>query len=338
MLGPMRITVVIPFRNAEATIERCVERLRSSSRPPDEIVLVDDASEDQGFERLSQIDGLIHIRNLDPRGAAYARNVGAAAGSGDVLLFVDADVLAQPDAIELIERRLEQDPTLGGVFGAYTAHTEPRNFASVYKNLVHHYTHRQSAGPIDTFWAGCGALRREAFQAVGGFDQSFAAASVEDIDLGYRLSAAGIKVEIDPRIQVTHVKRYTLAGLIISDLKFRAVPWTALMVRRRRFTPVLNLKPHNLIAAGLAAAALPVLAALLLLGLWTWAVALLGATLIGWAALNRGLLGFVLRTRGLPFAARFALMHLLSHVYSALGLAVGLLMAALSRPQNSRPA
>src|SRR2546421_438484 len=82
------------------------------------------------------------------------------------------------------------------------------------------------AGRPTTFWAGLGALRREDFLSVGGFDDiRFLDSSVEDIELGMRLTREGKRLLLDPSIQGKHLKRWTLASMIQTDLGKRGIPW-----------------------------------------------------------------------------------------------------------------
>ena len=83
------------------------------------------------------------------------------------------------------------DPGLVAVFGSYDDDPPADGAVSTFRNLLHHHVHQAAAGPASTFWAGLGALRRDAFLASGGFDERrYPASSVEDIELGMRLSAA----------------------------------------------------------------------------------------------------------------------------------------------------
>ena len=63
-----------------------------------------------------------------------------------------------------------ENPDIAAVFGSYDDEPAEKNFLSQYKNLVHHYVHQQSSSEAVTFWAGCGAIRKEIFFSVGGFD------------------------------------------------------------------------------------------------------------------------------------------------------------------------
>jgi len=123
---------------------------------------------------------------------------------------------------------------------------------STFRNMLHHYVHQSSGGLATTFWAGLGAVRREAFVAVDGFDDwRFRSPSVEDIELGLRLSSAGGLIELDPEVQGTHLKHWRLQTMLLTDLMYRGMPWTALMLERGPSAARLNLRGSH----GLAAAA-----------------------------------------------------------------------------------
>jgi hypothetical protein len=104
-------------------------------------------------------------------------------------------------------------------------------------------------------------VRREAFVAVDGFDDwRFRSPSVEDIELGLRLSAAGSLIRLDPQIQGTHLKRWRLQAMLLTDLLYRGMPWMALMLERGPRAARLNLRGSHGVAAAaftLAVASLP---------------------------------------------------------------------------------
>jgi GT2 family glycosyltransferase len=128
---------------------------------------------------------------------------------------------------------------------------------SRFRNLLHHHVHSGSAGPASTFWAGLGAIRREAFAEQRGFDaQRYPEPSVEDIELGMRLAAAGLQIRLDPGVRGTHLKRWGLGSMLRTDLLYRGIPWVELIVERGdprgpRALP-LNLALSNLLSAAAA--------------------------------------------------------------------------------------
>jgi GT2 family glycosyltransferase len=182
-------------------------------------------------------------------GPAKARNAGARRASGDVLVFVDADVVVQRDAFVRIRAAFESDPGLSGVFGSYDDEPAHDGTVSAFRNLLHHHVHQTSPGPAETFWAGLGAVRRDAFLDVGGFDDAYEVPSIEDVELGMRLTDAGHRIELAPGIQGKHLKAWTLPAMVRCDMLDRGVPWLTLLLRRRRLPRALNLSWRHRISA-----------------------------------------------------------------------------------------
>jgi len=153
-------------------------------------------------------------------------------------------------------------PGLTAVFGSYDDAPSTGGTVAAFRNLLHHHVHQGASGPAETFWSGLGAVRREAFLAAGGFDADrFPHPSVEDIDLGVRLAANGAQILLDPTIQGTHLKAWTLRSMVCTDFARRGVPWVALLLRSGRRSTVLNLGwRHRLSAAACVAGTLAVLA------------------------------------------------------------------------------
>jgi len=248
----MRLTVIIPAYNSRSFLPQALQALAVSSRPPDEVVVVDDGSTD-GTGALAQSLGAQVIRLADgPRGPARARNRGATAASGDLLVFLDADVVVHPDTLAKMEARFREQPDLAALFGSYDADSPSPGYVSRFKNLLHHFTHQTSFRAACTFWSGCGAIRRETFIALGGFDESYLNPAVEDIELGMRLKQNGRRILLDPDVQVTHLKVWTFAKMVLSDIFERAVPWTRLIMQQGRLPQTLNLNLKSRVSALLA--------------------------------------------------------------------------------------
>ena len=154
------VSIIIPYFNARETIRLTVESLLQSGYPGLEIICVDDRSDDGTQETISDFP-VAHVCMVRRSGAAVARNTGASRASGEILFFIDADVAAMPDTIFKMAETFTTDPSVDACFGEYTALPITGNFATTYKNLVHHYTHQSSRPEAHTFWCGCGAIRAE---------------------------------------------------------------------------------------------------------------------------------------------------------------------------------
>ena len=311
--APM-ISVIIPVHNASATLKCCLEAVLTSDYSSYQCIVVNDGSTD-GSENVA---GEFHTQVLNvpggPLGPAYARNRGAEAASGNILFFVDADVVLPPSAVRQVANVFEAQPDLAAVFGSYDVHPRAHGVISQYRNLLHHFVHQNGASEASTFWAGCGAIRRSVFEKIGGFDeQKFSRPSIEDIELGYRLREAGWRILLDKTLQATHLKRWNLNSLIRTDITCRAIPWSWLILETREFPGDLNLKPEQ--RASLALVGVACVALLLAMMRPQW-LAVTVAALLGVAILNRKLYAFFYRQQGFVFAAVCFALHLLYYFYS----------------------
>ena len=308
--------------------------------PPREIFLVLNGCMDADGDTIAD-DSLLRVLRLPHSvGPARARNLGAARSQGDILLFLDADVTVRPDTIRVLLGVFEGDPSLTALFGSYDDAPAEADLFSQYRNLLHHYTHMTGNEEASTFWSGCGAVRREAFLSVGGFDERYPRPCIEDVELGYRLRRAGARIRLVKELQVIHLKKWRLLRILRTDLLDRAVPWTRLILRERRFINDLNLKTPARISVALTGF-VPVCLALAFRVpglLFAAAAALLGA-----AALNLPLYRFFARKRGVVFALQTLPLHALYHLCCAGGFVVGLTLHLLSRgggntsPEEAEP-
>ncbi len=311
------LSIIIPVHNAGATLDTCLAVVMRSSHSA-QVIVVDDGSTDDTAQIAARYACQV-IRLEKNRGAAAARNVGARAAEGSILFFLDADILMERDTVEKIRRAFAEDPRLDALFGSYQKNTVPTNFCSVYKNLLHHYTHQISSPEAATFCSGYGAIRREIFFALNGFDETQRA--LEDIEFGYRLHRAGHSIHLCKELQFTHLKTYTFAGLVRSDVYHRAIPWTRLMLERRIFRNDLNTRANNVASVTLAFV-------ILLAPLWAWFAPygfyLAGAAALLFLILNFDFLTFVTRERGVRFGLKTVAMSWFFYLYSGIGLVIGL--------------
>lgn len=322
----MRLSFIVPFHRGLESLSRCLAAL--DARPPgSELIVAADGARDD-CRPLAAAHGARVVEVDGPSGPAVARNAAAGIADGDVLVFVDADVVVSEAALARLPRLFVEGPGTAAVFGTYDEHPADRGFVSQYKNLSHAFIHRSSSPKARTFWAGFGAVRREAFRSVGGFDEGFERPSVEDIDLGYRLTRAGYEVTLDATLTACHLKRWTLGSTIASDVRDRGVPWTQLILRYGAMADDLNLSVEHrwsivLAYAALAAAVLAEFDSRLALGAL--------AALVALTLVNRRYYGFLYRMRGGSFAARAWLLHALHHLYNGLSFAAGAALFATAR-------
>lgn len=319
----MRLTVIVPVYNGSHFLRPCLAALARSSRPADELLVVDDASTDDSPDVARALGAtlLVMARNGGP---ARARNFAARQATGDVLVFIDADVCVRPDTLQRIEEHLTRHPETVAVMGSYDDTPSDPGFVSQYKNLFHHFIHQHSRTRAWTFWAGCGAVRRDVYLAAGGFDENYARPCIEDIELGARLAEAGHRIDLEPAIQATHLKRWTLRSLVRTDVLDRAVPWFSLMMRTGRMPPDLNVTHVHRICVALSWLLPLCLAALAIAPLRLAAAATTVAIVIALLVLNRDVYAFFARKRGVLFALRSIPLHWFYYFYCGVGVVLAL--------------
>lgn len=251
--------MILPVHNGGTDLDRCLEALAASAYPAFEIIVVDDASTDGLTGPVALRHGAKLIVLDEQSGPAAARNRGAREALGDILFFTDADVVLYPDALALAAKALASNRQISAVFGSYDDCPGHRSFLSQYRNLFHHWVHQTGNPEAFTFWSGCGAIRRDIFQDMNGFDERYRRPSIEDIELGSRLRQSGHRILLDKTILGKHLKHWTLWNLLKTDLFHRGIPWMRLVLHSRRAPSDLNLNKRARAAtifAGLLGASL----------------------------------------------------------------------------------
>jgi GT2 family glycosyltransferase len=325
-MGPT-ISIIIPVHCAADSFRRCLLSVAGAAPQPDEVIVVVDGP-DNAAAQMAEAFGARVTQTTSRGGPARARNVGAQMAGSELLFFVDADVLIPGSAVGQVAAAFEREPNLDALFGSYDDAPDASNFLSQYKNLLHHYVHQTAREQAFTFWAACGAVRREVFLALGGFDERYRRPSVEDIELGYRLTQAGHRIRLCKSLQVKHLKQWTVVPLLQSDFFQRALPWSELILRSRNLVNDLNLQ-HSSRVSVLAVLVLT----LALVGAWWWPALLLVACTLALLLLmlNAPVYRFFKRKRGLVFALRTIPWHWFYYLYSGLAFAISGLLYVSSR-------
>ncbi len=186
----MRVSVVVPAHDAEASVEAAIRSALGQTRPPDEIVVVDDGSTDATATVVRRIEGPVRLVSQAQGGPSAARNAGVAASAGEWLAFLDADDEWHPEKLEHQVRLAEGDIVLVATDWSRDAvrrpapKTIPTTMLPTSKILL-----------LNRFQTSTVLLRRDAFTAAGGFDSSLD--GVEDWDMWLRASREGSVVKLD---------------------------------------------------------------------------------------------------------------------------------------------
>lgn len=304
--------VVVPATDAAPFLDRCLGSIAAADDGPDEVIVVDHPG-------MSVVD---------------ARNEGARRTRADVLVFIDSDVLVHADAFSRIRGAFAGDPHLSAVIGTYDERPAAAGTISGFRNLLHHAVGVSAPGPVATFWTGLGAVRWAAFESVGGFDDALRWPRrsrdrrdfMADVALGVRLSETGHRIVLDPGVQGTHLKHWTLTQMVYTDFLLRGVPWVRLLLMRRHAPVHLNLGWRHRISAVVS-----LLGTSALVRRRVGLAATMAATLV---ALNRPFYALLLRRRG-PFEATASIVaHMIHHLISLASLFAGVAIHVADRRRD----
>lgn len=327
-----RLSVVMPVYNAESTLAEALTRLFQSTHDGFEVVLVDDGSTDNTGAIAAEFPVRI-VPSGGRVGPAVARNIGAREAQGDYLFFIDSDVMVRPDTLSRLMARFDQGD-VDGLVGVQAVDIRYRNLPSRYKNLWIRWTYlRKQSGQDDVpcFYTTAAAIRRDVFLRVGGFDQNYGKPSVEDSAFAQKLLRLGVRVRVQPELEVEHVKRYSLRSMLKTDFE-RAVSLTRMQLRNRdemaqnnTTVPLPYMISVPLTGVGLAAMVLGA-------ALGAGTVAACGAlTSLAAVALNYEFLGEIRRTEGLARAACALPLMWVELLTVGIGTAVGLVTYPLGQ-------
>lgn len=177
----MRISVIVPTRNSDRTIAACLGSLRHQTHPDVEVIVVDNASTDRTAALARQLADRVVDRG--PERSAQ-RNHGADLATGEVVLFIDSDMVLEPTVLADIAGVLTDQPATGAVI------IPERSFGEGFLASCRVLEKSLYVGSDDV--EAPRAFRREVFRAVGRWDETLTAA--EDWDLADRTRAAGVGI------------------------------------------------------------------------------------------------------------------------------------------------
>lgn len=199
------VSVIIPCYNQAGHIANVVAAVLDQTRPPNEIIVVDDASTDESVAVLRELPVklICHGQNQGP---GIARNTGLQAATGEIIVYVDADAYADREMIAKMLQAYQhpQSDTLAGVTGrGIEMHIE-----NVYDRWRALHA-KQDFGPevrdgVPFLFGLCMSFRREILLEIDGFDPFFPINAGEDYDIGYRLKNAGYWLRYTPEAFVHH--------------------------------------------------------------------------------------------------------------------------------------
>ncbi len=308
------LSLIIPYHNSEATIGRLITSISKSKRAPSyEVIIVDDWSKEKCKVQSAKCKV---IRLKANRGPAVARNRGVAVAKGKFILFLDSDVELFPDTLHNLAVIYQEDPDVVAVTGVWVKEQKTKEFFSNFKALrdwSYWINERDKSGYYFLFSTRIASIKKTVFQRLGGFDETYPAPLVEDIELTYRI-ARRYAIIFAPNVRVRH--EFEGFWPIAKKYFLRAYYWTKLYQRRKKFDPVATTWQEALTTlSGVAVVFFGVVSLLAAISVpsisnikyqisnMIWGKVFLGALILH-VFLIRKFLVFMYREKGLWFAMR----------------------------------
>ncbi len=333
------VSIIVPAHNEASRIQRCLIPIVSVCRRRGwEALVVDDGSTDETGALAGRL-GVQVVRNDVPRGVAGARNAGAARARGEILVFVDADVVAPESSLERLVQRLDTDEGVHAV-GAYPEISElnpawSARFVGLRAAMPFKLHPAREIRGFSAFQSECGAIRREVFEVVGGFPEHHRGVGMEEFEMGHTLERLGYQNVILADAYYLH--HFKPLGPRCRELFRRTRRWVPLLLDRGRLetTGAVGTGREGL-SCGLTAAAL---AGLAVAPVHRGGVVLAAASLSAQALVESRFLSLAWQTYG-PGMALYAVPALQAiHLAIIAGFALGVgdaLRDRLRAPDGSR--
>ncbi len=315
------LSVIIPYYNAPEKLENLLATLvKSRHAPRYEVVVVDDGSEPalvpaETYKKLVRI-----VRLPANKGPAVARNRGVNAARGEFVVFLDGDVEVFPDTLSQIVRVFTDDPDVVALTGVWVKEQRSKDFFPNFKALrdwSYWINERDKSGYYFLFSTRIAAIKKAVFLRIGGFDETYPAPLVEDIELTYRI-ARRYAIIFAPNVRVRH--EFEPFWPIAKKYFLRAYYWTKLYARRKKFDPVATTMQEaltTLSGVGVVIGGIGVIGGLgELWGLWA-------AMIVLHLFLTATFLAFVYREKGLVFAVKSFWIGLILYCFIFAGALVG---------------
>ncbi len=234
------VSVVIPNYNRAYDVAECVKSVKNSTYDNYEIIIVDDCSNDNSLFALNEL-GIHVVEHESNRGPAAARNTGAENSKGEILLFIDSDVIIRRDSIEKYVKEFSLNEEYSAIVGLpgkpnnyknlFTTHFLMRVFHN-YSNLPKFISH--TCGTIT-------AVRREIFERVGGYNEKLRTPGIEDDEFGLEICRQGGRIYLDKKNDVIHNKTINFTGIIKNDI-LRTIDRVLYLFRKSQVKDIVREK------------------------------------------------------------------------------------------------
>jgi GT2 family glycosyltransferase len=325
MSQSLPLSVVVPIHDSGSTLGAVLAAIRGTELPRAsyEVIVVDDASSDSSVGIAARYADTVVKLTGRASGPAYARNRGAELARGEIIAFVDGDVVVSPDTLPRMLATFVARPDLDAVSASHGDLPDGSNFISQYWNLLLRFGEQSYSGRCAQFAPGCGAVRRGAFLSAGMYDEwRFGTACLENMELGERLLAAGNGVLLSSELKVAHLRRWSFSA-VCREVWSRS----RLLARSLGYVRMRTAAPSEVVftLTRMLTPAVALLGTLMLAGAFVPPSYTVdgGVPLLIVLLINLPLHRFYAKGRGIGFAILSAPLHICVQVVSAAALCTG---------------
>jgi GT2 family glycosyltransferase len=203
-----KISVVVCSYNGAATLEECLQSLMRLDYPDFEVILVDDGSQDN-TPAIAQLFPQVHYIRQHNRGLSAARNTGLMTAQGEIIAYTDSDCIADEDWLTYLVDGMDRQ-LVDAIGGPNLTPANDNWIATCVAASPGNPSHVMFDDQFAEHVPGCNmAFRRETLRAIGGFDPQFRQAG-DDVDVCWRLLAAGYRIGFAASAMVWHHRRCTV--------------------------------------------------------------------------------------------------------------------------------
>lgn len=244
------ISVIICTRNRPESLRTCLASLARQSLDPREVIVVDNAPEDDRTRRVVEAAGVRYVREDRP-GLSFARNSGIRHASADIIAFTDDDVALHPRCLERLARAIRSSKAMAvtGLVLPAELETEAQQHFETFWGFSQGYepvefdadffaVDKASGAEVWKIGAGANmAFHRRAFEMAGYFDTRLGAGAAgcsEDSEFWHRILSRGGKCHYEPAAVAHHYHRRDMAGLGSQIYQYMKGHAAALLVQYER--------------------------------------------------------------------------------------------------------
>ena len=197
-----KISIIIPTYNSESTIKECLDSVFNSNFKDFDVILISDKSTDGTVEIAKKYNCQI-IELSENKGPAYVRNLGAKNAKGDILFFIDSDVIIKRDALSILNDEFNKKKN-NVIQGIYSHKPNYNTVTQFQQSFLCYYTWSKKIKYTDTLTSACFAIKKETFLHFKGFNTDIKSATCEDEEFGYTLIDNDNQILINRDLIVEH--------------------------------------------------------------------------------------------------------------------------------------